>query len=120
EKVSDKIYANKGVLRREILEADIGSDLAQTFLAYAKNPPLSLEDVIECNYEDKDIPERQDARLAMVLSLRHASPRQVGIVREFIKDNLGAENCAIFDSVWAGKDDTKALQIAKLRANGGR
>ena len=120
EKVSDKIYANKGVLRREILEADIGSDLAQTFLAYAKNPPLSLEDVIECNYEDKDIPKRQDARLAMALSLRHASPQQVGIVREFIKDNLGAENCAIFDSVWAGKDDTKALQIAKLRANGGR
>lgn len=114
EKVSDKIYANKGVMRREILEADIGPELAASLLSYAKNPPLSLEEVIEGEYTREDIPMGQDARLALTLSLRHATPKQVGLVRQFVETRLGAENRAIFDSVWVGKDDTRALQIATL------
>jgi len=114
EKVSDKIYANKGVMRREILEADIGPELAASLLSYAKNPPLSLEKVIEGEYTREDIPTGQDARLALALSLRHATPKQVGKVREFVETQLGAENRAIFDSVWVGKDDTRAMQIATL------
>ena len=121
EKVSDKIYANKGVMRREILEADIGPDLAASLLSYAKNPPLSLEEVIEGEYTREDIPHGQDARLALALSLRHATPKQVGKVRQFVETQLGAENRAIFDSVWVGKDDTRAMQIATLpNLKGGR
>lgn len=114
EKVSDKIYANKGVIRREILEADIGPELAASLLSYAKNPPLSLEEVIEGEYTREDIPTGQDARLALVLSLRHATPKQVGKVRQFVESQLGPENRAIFDSVWIGKDDARAVQIAGL------
>ena len=114
EKVSDKIYANKGVMRREILEADIGPELADSLLSYAKNPPLSLEEVIDGEYTREDIPTGQDARLALALSLRHATPKQVGKVRQFVETQLGAENCAIFDFVWMGKDDTRAMQIASL------
>ena len=114
EKVSDKIYANKGVMRREILEADIGPELAASLLSYAKNPPLSMEEVIEGEYTREDIPTGQDARLALALSLRHATPKQVGKVRQFVETQLGAENRAIFDSVWVGKDDTRAMQIATL------
>lgn len=121
EKVSDKIYANKGVMRREILEADIGPELAASLLSYAKNPPLSLEEVIEGEYTREDIPTGQDARLALALSLRHATPKQVGKVRQFVETQLGAENRAIFDSVWVGKDDTRAMQIATLHnLKGGR
>lgn len=121
EKVSDKIYANKGVMRREILEADIGPELAASLLSYAKNPPLSLEEVIEGEYTREDIPQGQDARLALALSLRHATPKQVGKVRQFVETQLGAENRAIFDSVWVGKDDTRAMQIATLHnLKGGR
>lgn len=121
EKVSDKIYANKGVMRREILEADIGPELAASLLSYAKNPPLSLEEVIEGEYTREDIPQGQDARLALALSLRHATPKQVGRVRQFVETQLGAENRAIFDSVWVGKDDTRAMQIATLHnLKGGR
>ena len=120
EKVSDKIYANKGVLRRELLAADIGDDLSKTFLEYAKNPPLSLEEVLEGEYTERDIPQKQGARYALVMGLRHASPKQVGKVREFIESHLGAENREIFDSVWVGKDDAKALHMAKLRSDRGR
>lgn len=114
EKVSDKIYANNGVVRREILESDIGTELAANVLAYAKNPPLTLEDVVNGSYTDGDIPRTPDARLALTLSLRYATPKQVGAVRTFIQKYLGAENRAIFDSVWIGKDDARAVQIAGL------
>ena len=120
EKVSDKIYANKGVMRREILEADIGPELAASLLSYAKNPPLSVEDILSGEYGSGDIPKSHDARLALTLSLRHATAKEVGKVREFIDTELGAENRAIFDSVWVGKDDTRALQLASLRNAGGR
>ena len=120
EKVSDKIYANNGVMRREILEADIGPELSANLLAYAKNPPLSLEDIIEGDYSQYDIPRDRDAKLALTLSLRYADSKQVGKVRQFVNTYLGAENRAIFDSVWAGKDDAKVLQLANMQKNGGR
>mgnify|MGYP004576065481 FL=1 len=87
---------------------------AASLLSYAKNPPLSLEEVIEGEYTREDIPQGQDARLALALSLRHATPKQVGKVRQFVESQLGPENRAIFDSVWIGKDDARAVQIAGL------
>lgn len=56
----------------------------------------------------------------MTLSLRYADAKQVGKVRQFVNRYLGPENRAVFDSVWTGKDDAKALQIANLQRNGGR
>lgn len=120
EKVSDKIYANKGVMRREILEADIGPEIATSLLQYAKNPPLSLEEIMEGAYTENDIPKVADAKLALALSLRYATPKQVGVVRQFIAKNLGKENLAVFDSAWVGKDDMKALMLAKVQASAGR
>lgn len=120
EKVSDKIYANKGVMRREILEADVGPEIATSLLQYAKNPPFSLEEIMEGAYTENDIPKVADAKLALALSLRYATPKQVGIVRQFIAKNLGKENLAVFDSAWVGKDDMKALMLAKIHASAGR
>ncbi len=120
EKVSDKIYANKGVMRREILEADVGPEIAISLMNYAQNPPLSLEEIMEGAYTENDIPSATDAKLALALSLRYATPKQVGIVRQFIAKNLGKENLAVFDSAWVGKDDMKALMLAKVQASAGR
>lgn len=88
----------------------------------AKNPPLSLEEVINGEYSEHDIPFGNDARLALTLSLRHVDDRRVGKVRDFIRENLGQENEAIFDSFWIGKDDERALQIARQKQlrNAGR
>ena len=114
ERVSDKIYANHGVIRREILESDIGHDLAVSFLAYAKNPPLSLEEVLTHDFSTKDIPQSRDARLAMALSLRNATEEQIADVRRFIKTYLSKEILSVFDSVWIGDDDMRAVQIANI------
>ncbi len=120
EMVSNKIYRNNGVLRREILETDIGPDIAASLLEYAQNPPLSLKEVLEGRYTKNDIPTEPDTCLALVCNLRHVSPKQVDKVRKFIATNMKAENLAVFDSLWVGKDDTRAVQIKELREKGGR
>ena len=96
-----------------ILESKMGPELAYNMMAYAKNPPLSLEDVVNGEYSNEDIPYGHDARLALTLSLRHADGRQIGRVKQFIRKYLGSENEAIFDSLWIGENDEKALQIAQ-------
>ena len=123
EQVSDIIYDNKGVVRRELLESKMGKELAASLLHYAKNPPLTLDEILEGDYRPEDIPEGNDAKLALTLNLRHVSDRQVAKVRKFIGENLGSENQAVFDSLWIGKNDERAMQIAqmqKLSSNGRR
>lgn len=122
EQISDIIYDNKGVIRRELLENKMGRELASSFLAYAKNPPLSLEEIINGEYSSYDIPRSHDARLALTMNLRHVDEKNVGKVRRFIEKNLGAENRAVFDSLWVGKNDERALQIAQMQSfiKGGR
>lgn len=114
EKVSDKIYANHGVIRSELLQTDIGPEVAKYFMAFAKNPPLSLQEVLDDNYSEADIPESYDAKLALTLNLRHVQSKDMPKVRKFIEQKLGPEHRAIFDSVWIANDDIKAMQIAGL------
>lgn len=115
EQVSDIIYDNKGVIRRELLENKMGHELASSFLAYAKNPPLSLEEIINGEYSSYDIPQSHDARLSLAMNLRHVDEKNVGKVRDFIEKNLGHENRAVFDSLWVGKNDERALQISQMQ-----
>jgi len=115
EQVSDIIYDNNGVVRRELMESKMGEELAATFLAYAKNPPLSMEEILDGQYSYHDIPDSNDAKLALTLSLRHVDDKNVGKIRNFIGQNLGRENVAIFDSLWIGKNDERALQIAQIK-----
>jgi len=111
EQVSDIVYDNEGDLRHELFANKIGNDMARHLLEFAKNPPLSLEEVLSGKYNSNDIPEMPDAQRALALSLRHADEEQVHEVREFIKEHLGAENCTMFDSLWAGEDDDRVLLI---------
>ena len=120
EMVSDMIYDSNGHIRLGLLEISIGKDLAASLFAYAENPPLSAKEIIDGKYTKDDIPKEADACHALICNLRYVSPKQVEKVRNFIKDNLKAENLAVFDSLWVGKDDMRALQIAELRKHGGR
>ena len=119
EQVSDIIYRNKGVIRRELLENKMGSELAANFIGYAKNPPMMAEDIIEGTYTPDEIPNTPDAKLALTLSLRYVDRRNVAKVRDFIGKQLSAENLAVFDKLWIGQSDERAVQIGKFRENAG-
>lgn len=114
EMVSNKIYASNGKIRPEVLKADIGSDMTASFIAHVKNPPLSLEEVLEGQYDAKDIPKNTDACLALALSLTHVSEDQIEKVRQFIKTYFNEEICATFDSHWVGDNDERLGILAAL------
>lgn len=120
EQVSDIIYNNKGVIRRELLLGKIGTELTENLMAYAANPPLSLEDVLEGAYDKSNLPTGNDERLALVYNLRRADEEQVKTVRAFIGKNLGPEYQQVYDSIWVGEDDDRALYINSLAAYKGR
>ncbi|MBQ8480918.1 MAG: hypothetical protein IJ532_00090 [Alphaproteobacteria bacterium] len=98
EQVSDIIYNNHGIIRKELLVAKMGNELASNFLAFAKIPQLSAEDIVNHNYDRRSIPATQDAKLALTLNLRHADNKQQKEVRRFIVDNLGKEYGSVFDA----------------------
>jgi len=48
------------------------------------------------------------------LSLRYAKNDEVAIVRDFIQQRLGTEILKMYDSVWVGNDNEKALFLSGL------
>lgn len=50
----------------------------------------------------------------MALSLRGANIDEIQKVREFISDELGKEILSMFDVLWVGNDNEKAIFLASL------
>jgi hypothetical protein len=114
EQVSDIIYDNNGVLAKELIENKVGTAIATSLIAFAKKPVITLEDVVNENYFVNEIPSSPDGKLALALSLRYADKDEVGIVREFIRDHLGEEILATYDTTYVGDDSEKAIFINRL------
>ena len=101
-----KFVENKNIASQE--------EDAAAFVEFAKTPQLMVEDIIDKNYDYGDIPNGFDAKYALALSLRWTSIDQIQQVREFINKELGAEILSMFDVIWVGQDDEKAIYLASL------
>ena len=117
KQISDIIYNNGGLIQKELLVSKMGPENAASFIGYAKNPPLTIDDILEGSYSEKDIPSSADERLALALSLRYVYPSELVPVRAFVR-KLGGENLDVFDSAWVAGDAERALQMqAAMRAS---
>ena len=114
EQVSDIIYDNKGVLARELIQNKVGNEITASLLEFAQKAPITVQDVIAGNYTYSEIPTKFDAKYALALSLRYAKNDEVAIVRDFIQQRLGTEILKMYDSVWVGNDNEKALFLSGL------
>ena len=115
EQISNIIYDNDNTIACELIENKVGKEIAITFMNFAKNPPLMLEDILEDNYDKEDIPSTLDGKYALNVSLRKATNEQVKKVREFISKELGSELLAKFDIDWVGNNVDRALIIDSLQ-----
>lgn len=115
--VSNIIYNNNGILRKDLLKNKMGEELAIAFMQYAKNPLLTKEQILEGRFTENDIPKEADTQLALTLSLRYANFREVSTIRSFVKEKLGAENLAVFDKHWANDNYEKLAFLNQLRQN---
>ncbi|MBD5400752.1 hypothetical protein HDR61_03345 [bacterium] len=109
EQVSTMIYKNNNVLRRELLENKIGPENAANMIALARRSVISVQDILANNYSQRDIPNNHTERLAMALGLVTVGERNVLIIRNFIRDNLGRECLAAFDNAWIASNPERAV-----------
>jgi len=115
EQVSDIIYDNNNSIAKELIENKVGKEIATSFVEFAQNPPLTLEEVLNNEYTKEEIPTNFDAKYALALSLLRVTEENVSFIREFIQTNLGNEILQTFDSLWVGKDNERAILISGLR-----
>ncbi len=116
EQVSDIIYANKGRIRPKMIEDKIGKELTASLIRYAQIKLITVEDIINNSYKKSEIPKNASDKYVLTCSLRRADENQVEKVREFVETFLGAENRAIFDDLWVGDDDERALLIGEIES----
>jgi hypothetical protein len=114
EQVSDIIYDNNGELWQELIENKIGEANATSLLAFADKNFITLEDILEENYDEEDIPARLDEQYALALTLRYTKEKDIAKVREFISNNLSGETLAKFDFVWANNDPERLMILNDL------
>ena len=101
EQVSDLIYDNNGILYKELIANKIGPLLTNALVAFAKNPPLTAEDIVSGNYSQIEIPKKIDQQYVLAMAWRYAKPEQVPAIREFIQREFGEEVLSVYDGARA-------------------
>ena len=84
--------------RPEMLRALIGEDITDEFVQFCNQPVITLEDVLNGNYSDREIQNLNTSeRYATTVGLTQADDANLDTVRRFVS-KLGEEFRAIFDS----------------------
>ena len=82
----------------EMLRALIGEDITDEFVQFCNQPIITLEDVLNGNYSDKEIESLNTSeRYATTVGLTQAAESELDTVRSFVS-KLGEEFRALFDS----------------------
>ncbi len=112
EMASKILYATKNP---EMLRALVGEDITKEFVEFCNQQVITLEDVINENYSERDIQSLNTAsRYATTMGLSQVNEENMEKVRNFVI-NLGAEFVAIFDSLWIHDDESRLELIAEAR-----
>ena len=112
EMASKMLYATGNP---EMLRALVGEDITSEFVEFCKQEVITLEDVINENYTDKDIESLNTAqRYATTMGLLQVDEANLEIVRNFTS-KLGSEFKAIFDALWIHGDESKLERLAETK-----
>ncbi len=112
EMASKMLYATGSP---EMLRALVGEDITREFIEFCKQEVITLEDVINENYTDKDIESLNTAqRYATTMGLSQVDEANLEIVRNFTL-KLGSEFKALFDAIWTHGDESRLEIIAESK-----
>ena len=121
EMASKMLYATG---QPEMLRALVGEHITREFVEFCNQQVITLEDVINGNYTQRDIQALNTAeRYATTMGLSQVDDNNLEKVRSFVA-GLGAEFGAIFDSLWTHGDESKLERLAEAKlaemSKGGR
>ena len=112
EMASKMLYATGSP---EMLRALVGEDITGEFVAFCNQQVITLDDVLNGNYTDRDIQALNTAeRYATTMGLSQVDDNNLEKVRDFTL-RLGAEFGAIFDALWTHGDESKLEKLAEVK-----
>lgn len=111
EMASKLLYKTK---QPEMLRALIGDDLTRDFTAFARQQVISVEDVINHNYSNRDLEMNVSEKFATAVGLSSVDDEHFEVVRDFMKQ-VGAEPRAAFESMWAHGDERRLEKLAEVQ-----
>lgn len=99
----------------EMLRALVGEDITREFVQFCNQQVITLDDVINENYTQRDIQALNTAeRYATTMGLSQVDDNNLEKVRGFVA-GLGAEFGAIFDALWTHGDESKLERLAEAK-----
>ena len=112
EMASKMLYATESP---EMLRALVGEDITREFVQFCNQQVITLDDVINENYTQRDIQALNTAeRYATTMGLSQVDDNNLEKVRGFVT-GLGAEFGAIFDALWTHGDESKLERLAEVK-----
>ena len=112
EMASKMLYATGSP---EMLRALVGEDITREFVEFCNQQVITLDDVLNGNYTDRDIQALNTAeRYATAMGLTQVDDDNLEKVRGFVT-GLGAEFGAIFDALWTHGDERKLERLAEAK-----
>lgn len=112
EMASKMLYATDSP---EMLRALVGEDITREFVQFCNQQVITLDDVINENYTQRDIQALNTAeRYATTMGLSQVDDNNLEKVRGFVA-GLGAEFGAIFDALWTHGDESKLERLAEAK-----
>ena len=112
EMASKMLYATGSP---KMLRALVGEDITREFVQFCNQQVITLDDVINGNYTDRDIQALNTAeRYATTMGLSQVDDANLEKVRGFVT-GLGAEFGAIFDALWTHGDESKLERLAEAK-----
>lgn len=112
EMASKMLYTTKNP---RMLRALVGEEITKEFVNFCNQKVITLNDVINGDYDDTDIESLNVAEIyATVMGLSQVDEENYLTVRNFVL-KLGEEPCAIFDSLWSRGNEEKLEIVAEAR-----
>ena len=98
-----------------MLRALVGEDITREFVEFCRQQVITLEDVINGNYTEREIELLNTAeRYSTTMGLSRVDEANLEKVRSFVT-KLGAEFTAIFDTLWTNGDEERLERIAEIK-----
>ena len=97
-----------------MLKGLIGETLTNDFVAFCQTKVITIEDVINGNYDDKIFEINSSEKYLTTLALSNVDEENLEVVRRFI-EKLGKDFLALFDSLWTIGDDERLETLMNLK-----
>ena len=113
EMASKVLYQTKNP---NMLKSLVGEEITNEFIMFCKQKVITLEDVLNNNYEKEEVYYLDLAeKYATIMNLSQVGEENLECVRDFVS-LMGKEILATFDSLWIHGDNERLEVIADLKS----